>query len=138
MGKPFYERFSDLFKPEGQTDARFHVHQLDNCYEALKEAYSAATQDENGKPIFFYSERNEDDPSKNTIVSVHYIDATFGEMKNLNFIAHVIMDVRMFEPTIGVILDGKKFKSGKDVIAQLSRCAKPARDNPNLITARRV
>ena len=52
MGKPFFQRFSELFKPEGQTDARFLVHQLDNCYEALKEAYSAATQDEKRKAGF--------------------------------------------------------------------------------------
>jgi len=90
------------------------------------------------RPIFFYVERPSGDNEKGNIVSLHYIDATFGEFKNLNFIASLLTGLEMVEPTIGLTLDNKKYKTGKDIIAKLAQCAVFAKKDSNSITARRV
>lgn len=138
MRKLFYERLVDALKPADQSEWAFFVDQMERSYEALHEAVADATQDDKGRPVFFYSETGAGDAKGSVLVSLHYVEAITGQSKCLNYITTILLSgTTLSEPKNGVVVDRAFYSGGRDLVKALSVKSNPVRQNSMLITPRR-
>ena len=138
MRKLFYERLVDSLKPAEQSEWGFFIDQMERSYEALREAVQDATQDDAGRPVFFYKETGARDGKGSLRLSLRYIEAMTGHSKCLNYVTAILLSgTTLFEPSEGLIVDQTVYSGGRDVIAALSCKSDPVQNRPDLIAVRR-
>ena len=132
--KKFHE-MAKLFKVEPQKIRAFHVDQIERCRELLIEAAQCATKDKTGKPVFYTALRRKTRSGRTKAFSVHYFNETSGEMQSLNYVASILLGLRLDEKARYVITNTKKHTKGHSLISELSTWIELGnRQSPNHIT----
>lgn len=118
--KKFVE-MAKLFKVELKNVNRFHIDQIERCRELLLEAIQTAAKCDKGKPIFYTSLKRKTRSGRTLAYSVHYFDDVAGEMRCLNYMAAILLSLRLDEKERYIIARTQDYAHGKSIIWALSR-----------------
>ncbi|WP_430416216.1 hypothetical protein [Parasphingorhabdus sp.] len=110
-----------LFKVELKHLRKFHIDQLERCRELLIDATKAAAKSENGKPVFYTSLKRATRSGRTQAISIHYFNDVSGEMHSLNYVASILLNLRLDEQERYVIVRASDFRNGKSLIWALSK-----------------
>lgn len=121
MRNPKFIELARLFKVEQRSLGNFYVQQLERCREFLLEAVKNATKDKNGKPIFYTSMKRTTRSGRTQAFSIHYFDDVSGEMYNLNYVASIMLNVRLDGQQRYIITRTSDYETGKNIIWALSK-----------------
>jgi len=113
-----------MLKVKSQHLNKFHIEQLSTCRECLIEATESATKDRQGKPIFYTALKRKTRSGRTQAFSIHYFDDEVGVMRNLNYVASVLLNQRLDKDQRYIIVKANDFPHGQAVIQGLSKMLK--------------
>lgn len=113
------ERYALLGK-ENQSFAAYRAEEVEDCRKQLAEAMENAAKDWDGKPVFYTIIRHVARSGMSRTISVHYFDTEAGAMRQLNYVASVLLDRSLSRSREGVICRGCGMDMGFDLVYRLA------------------
>lgn len=121
MRNKILEDMAKFFKVEPKDMRKFYVYQIERCRELLIEATKTAARGENGKPVFYTALRRRTRSGRTQVFSIHYFNHVSGEMQSLNYVAAILLNLRLDEQERYVIASSKDCQQGGLLISELSK-----------------
>lgn len=125
--KTFY-KMESILKGDTQSTGQFFISQIDRCVEAIQEAGKNASKGKDGKPIFYTSLKRKTRSGRTQGYSVHFLDETMGEMHSVNYIASILLDLRIDQQERFIIVRSAEHDDGQSIIEALSNWYKFGND----------
>ena len=123
MSRSQLKRSFEILGKPGQTFREYVVQEIELCRERLLEAVEEATKTQKGKPVFYTVIRYASRSGMSRTISVHYVQAATGDLRQLNYVCAVLLGLAMDEGRDGVKIKGCGQDMGFALVYDLANTA---------------